>query len=101
MLSFLREVSQFTPDPFPLGVRGDNRRLVAPFWADVDTNVNSGRVFHRETTDGSLLNRATQDVRDAFVNAQAFSAAWLFVTTWYNVTYFGGNSRTPVSLKTH
>jgi len=37
-------VSQYTPDAFPLA---ENRRLVAAFWADVDTLKNSGRAYYR------------------------------------------------------
>ncbi|RMX59978.1 hypothetical protein pdam_00001136 [Pocillopora damicornis] len=51
-------VSQYIPVPFPLG---DNCRLVAPFWADVNTR-NGGEVFYRETTDPNQLQQATDDV---------------------------------------
>ncbi len=44
VVSFLREVSQFTPDAFPLG---NDSRLIAPFWCDVDTLRNGGRIYYR------------------------------------------------------
>ena len=90
MISFLVQVSQYTPDPFPLG---DDRRLVAPFWADVDT-TNGGQVFYRETTDSQLLKRATNDVTATFVNHRKFKATWLFVATWYEVAFFGARNFT-------
>ncbi|XP_023932267.1 sushi, nidogen and EGF-like domain-containing protein 1 [Lingula anatina] len=90
-LSFLRPVSTYTPQAFPLG---SNRRLIAPFWADVDTLRNHGRVFYRQTTDLSILNRATSDIRAAFVSQSKFTAAWAFVCTYDDVTYYGGNSWT-------
>ena len=90
MISFLVQVSQYTPDPFPLG---DDRRLVAPFWADVDT-TNGGQVFYRETTDSQLLKRATNDVTATFVDHRKFKATWLFVATWYEVAFFGARNFT-------
>jgi len=93
LISFLREVSQFTPDAFPLA--GD-RRLVAAFWADVDTRQNQGRVYYRETTDSAILQRATDDVRRSFVKLTRFTATWVFVASWNRVTYYGGSRNTPV-----
>ena len=93
VISFLVEVAQFSPDAFPLG---DNRRLIAPFWTDVDTRENSGRVYWRETQDATILDRCSADVRDAFVDQTRFNAIWALVVTWYNVTHFGGSQATPV-----
>ena len=82
MISFLVQVSQYTPDPFPLG---DSRRLVAPFWADVDTR-NGGQVFYRETTDSQLLKRATNDVSATFVdhkkNSKPLGYSWRRGMKW-------------------
>jgi len=44
LISFLREVDEFTPDAFPLS---EDRRFVAAFWADVDTTDTAGRVYYR------------------------------------------------------
>jgi len=44
VISFLREVAQYTPSAFPLD---GNRRVIAAFWGDVDTTRNSGRVYYR------------------------------------------------------
>ncbi|XP_022783567.1 sushi domain-containing protein 2-like isoform X2 [Stylophora pistillata] len=88
VISFLVQVSQYTPDSFPLG---NDRRLVAPFWADVDTR-NGGQVFYRETTDLQLLKRATNDVTAAFVDHRKFKATWLFVATWYKVAFYGASN---------
>lgn len=81
------KVSQYTPDAFPLG---DNRSLVAPFWADVDTR-NGGDVFYRETTDPNLLQQATNDVTATFVDQTTFKATWLLIATWYKVAFFGAS----------
>lgn len=92
LVSFLREVSQFTPVAFPIA--GD-RRAVAPFWADVD-NRRAGRVFYRESREPSILRRAAGDVRMYFSEFPNFNATWVLVSTWHQVTFFGGNSLTPV-----
>ena len=54
----MEEEGRYTPAEFPIG---DNRPLVAPFWADVNTLV-AGDIFYRETLDQNLLQQATIDV---------------------------------------
>ncbi|XP_035658101.1 sushi domain-containing protein 2-like [Branchiostoma floridae] len=88
VISLLGQISQFTPDSFPLG---DGRRLIAPFWCDVDTN-NGGFVMYRETTDTSILERATTDITSAFPDQPNFRATWVFVATWHEVAYYGSSS---------
>lgn len=96
LVSFLREVSQFTPVAFPIA--GD-RRVVAPFWADVD-NRRAGRVFYRESREPSILRRASADVSTYFPDFPNFNATWVLISTWFKVTFFGGNSSTPVQSPT-
>ncbi|CAL8252359.1 unnamed protein product [Merluccius merluccius] len=93
LVSFLREVSQFTPVAFPIA--GD-RRVVAPFWADVD-NRRAGEVFYRESLDPVTLQRATSDIRTYYSEFPNFLATWVLVSTWHRVTFFGGSSVTPVN----
>ena len=83
------QISQYTPDPFPLG---DGRRLVAPFWSDVDT-TRGGTVWYRETVDSALLKRATSEIRAAWVNHPLFKATWLLVATWDNVAFYGAENQ--------
>ncbi|XP_013409259.1 protein mesh-like isoform X1 [Lingula anatina] len=97
-ISFLREVSQYTPDAFPLG---NNWRLITPFWADVDTRYNHGGVYYRQTTDASILSRANGDVRGAFLSQGRFEATWAFVCTWANVTYYRRNEDTAATSNTN
>uniref|UniRef100_A0A3B5L676 NIDO domain-containing protein n=1 Tax=Xiphophorus couchianus TaxID=32473 RepID=A0A3B5L676_9TELE len=94
LVSFLREVSQFTPVAFPIA--GD-RRVVAPFWADVDNRL-AGSVFYRQSQDASVLRRASGDVRTYFAEFPDFNATWVLISTWHQVTFFGGNSQTPVQI---
>ncbi|ELV12246.1 Sushi, nidogen and EGF-like domain-containing protein 1, partial [Tupaia chinensis] len=93
VISFLREVSQFTPVAFPIA---KDRRVVAAFWADVD-NRRAGDVYYREATDPATLRRATEDIARYFPELPSFSAAWVFVATWFRVTFFGGSSSSPVN----
>ncbi|XP_063058064.1 sushi, nidogen and EGF-like domain-containing protein 1 isoform X2 [Engraulis encrasicolus] len=93
LVSFLREVSQFTPVAFPIA--GD-RRVVAPFWADVD-NRRAGTVFYRESQEPAVLRRATADIRGYFPEFPEFESTWTLVATWHQVTFFGGSAVTPVN----
>lgn len=94
IISFLKEVSQFTPVAFPIA---KDRCVVAAFWADVD-NRRAGDVYFREATDAATLRKATADVRRYFPELPGFSATWVFVATWYRVTFFGGSASSPVSV---
>ncbi|KAL7990822.1 hypothetical protein Chor_014252 [Crotalus horridus] len=93
IISFLKEVSQFTPVAFPIS---NDRRVVAAFWADVD-NRHSGQVYYRETTNHAVLERATKDIAQYFPEFPEFSAQWIFIATWNKVTFFGGNLFSPVN----
>ncbi|NXR12276.1 SNED1 protein, partial [Semnornis frantzii] len=93
IISFLKEVSQFTPVAFPIS---KDRRVVAAFWADVD-NRRAGDVYYRESTERPILERASRDIAQYFPEFPEFSAQWVFIATWYRVTFFGGNSFSPVN----
>ncbi|XP_074860207.1 sushi, nidogen and EGF-like domain-containing protein 1 isoform X2 [Carettochelys insculpta] len=93
IISFLKEVSQFTPVAFPIS---NDRCVVAAFWADVD-NRRAGEVYYRESRDQTILERATKDIGQYFPEFPEFSALWVFVATWHQVTFFGGSSFTPVN----
>ncbi|XP_021251644.1 sushi, nidogen and EGF-like domain-containing protein 1 isoform X1 [Numida meleagris] len=93
IISFLKEVSQFTPVAFPIS---KDRRVVAAFWADVD-NRRAGDVYYRESQDQAILQRATKDIAQYFPEFPDFSAQWVFIATWYRVTFFGGSSFSPVN----
>ncbi|KAK2168445.1 hypothetical protein NP493_1225g02057 [Ridgeia piscesae] len=94
LISFLLEVDEYTPDAFPLS---GNKRFVAAFWADVDTTENAGRVYYRQVTYGSLLQRATTDVRGAFSVHSSFTASWVFIASWHKVTYYGGSTSSSLN----
>ncbi|XP_049569232.1 alpha-tectorin isoform X8 [Orcinus orca] len=93
VVSFNVLVSQFTPESFPLT---DGRAFIAPFWADVHNGIR-GEIYYRETTDPVILKRATKDIRKYFKDMATFSATWVFIVTWDEVTFYGGSSTTPVN----
>ncbi|XP_074154067.1 sushi, nidogen and EGF-like domain-containing protein 1 [Sminthopsis crassicaudata] len=93
IISFLKEVSQFTPVAFPIS---RDRCVVAAFWADVD-NRRAGEVYYRESKEQPTLQRATEDIWRYFPELPDFSAQWVFVATWHRVTFFGGSSVSPVN----
>ncbi|XP_063969190.1 protein mesh-like [Lytechinus pictus] len=91
VISFLSSVSQYTPDPFPLG---DGRPLLTPFWADVDT-TNGGSVFYREVLrfaqNGGLFGEADNVIRATFDDMSDFVSSWMYIATWDNVAFFGAS----------
>ncbi|XP_056008372.1 sushi domain-containing protein 2-like isoform X1 [Ostrea edulis] len=90
VISFLGTLSTYTPNSFPLA---HDRRLVAIFWADVDTR-KGGTVWYRESTNQTILHRATEEVRTYFPQFNRFQATWVFIATWDNVAFFGCSSCT-------
>lgn len=95
MISFNVQVSQFTPEAFPLS---DSRSFIAPLWADVHNGIR-GDVYYRESTEPEILERATQDVRKYFKSMPSFTATWAFISTWHQVTFYGGSQTTPVKFQ--
>ncbi|XP_035665850.1 sushi, nidogen and EGF-like domain-containing protein 1 [Branchiostoma floridae] len=90
LVSFRGQVSQFTPSPFPI----QSFPTVAVFWGDVD-NRHAGEVYWRQTTsDQSLISRVSQDILRNYPDIPSFQARWVLVTTYYDVTYFGGSPTT-------
>lgn len=87
VISFLLEVSQYRPDPFPLG---NNRRLIAPFWADADTR-RGGVVYYRESQELGIRTRVSDEIRKYFVRQRRFTAKWVMIVTWLNVSHFGSS----------
>ncbi|XP_041453734.1 sushi domain-containing protein 2-like isoform X2 [Lytechinus variegatus] len=92
IISFIKNVSQYTPDVFPLD---DDRRIIAPYWADVDTSGprgENGKVWYRQTTnDTSFLQNLTDQIGSIFrveFRFRPFVAKFAFVATWENVTFY-------------
>ena len=65
--------------------------IIAPYWADVDTR-GTGRVFYRQTSDPSLLARATSEIRTAFPESSNVTIINLLIATWNRVGYYFRNT---------
>ncbi|KAL8220188.1 UNVERIFIED_CONTAM: hypothetical protein K2H54_040271 [Gekko kuhli] len=88
VVSFGVNVSQYTPDPFPLN---GGSPFVAPYWADVD-NRRGGEIWWRQTQDPAVLSRCTTDINKYFPEIP-FTAIWALIATWEKVAYFGTASK--------
>ncbi|KAJ8969010.1 hypothetical protein NQ317_007371 [Molorchus minor] len=85
-LSFQTEIPHFINREFPL-----DYPIIAPFYSNVDTR-NAGSISFYETDNSVLLERATENVHEAFINAANFQATNLFIVTWNGVGYFKRSS---------
>ncbi|XP_067318506.1 sushi, nidogen and EGF-like domain-containing protein 1 [Anolis sagrei] len=88
VVSFGVNVSQFTPDPFPLD---GGSPFVAPYWGDVN-NLKGGDILWRQTQQPALLSRCTADINLYFPDIP-FTTTWALVATWDRVAYFGTASK--------
>lgn len=71
-----------TPDPLPLS----RRYIVAPYWAGIDIR-RAGNIFYRQTTEPSLLARATEEIKSSFPTSSNAPIKNLFIATWDAVGY--------------
>ena len=63
--------------------------LIAPFWDDIYTEL-SGSIYHRFSSDQSLLLEVGRNVSDAFNTT--FAPTQLFIATWDRVAAISGSS---------
>ena len=77
--------SLYTPyivNPFPLRLS----YMIAPFWDNVDTR-GTGKIFYRQTTDPTLLAKASIQIQAA--NLSVFqNITNLLIATWDAVGYY-------------
>ena len=71
----------------PRVLKTTNVPIIAPLFADVDTRgSNSGKIYYRQTDDGSLLSRAKQDIEYAY--GVSFTPLQLYIVTWDKVGFY-------------
>ena len=88
VISFNSRFNYRTPSSLPLS---GTQQIIAPYWADVDTR-GAGQIFYRQTTNASLLSRATNEIRAAFPTSQNMTVQELLIVTWYSVGYYYYNA---------
>ena len=88
VVSFNSSFHLYTPRLLPLN---GTDKIIAPYWADVDIR-GTGQVFYRQTTDPSLLTRATSEIRAAFPESQNVMIKHLLIVTWNGVGYYYRNA---------
>lgn len=88
ILTFENKLEEYKPQSFP---SKENRSIIAPFWADVNTEHVGGTVWFRETLEEDLLERASAEVRSYFLQQRRFTATWMFIATWEKVGYYGAS----------
>ena len=71
-----------TPREFPTdGV------LIAPFWGDVDTQIN-GSITFEEINNNESVQKATTFIQNAFPGHDTFAPDLLAIVTWKEVGYY-------------
>ena len=79
--------NDFTPTTLPIN---GSARIIAPYWADVDT-TGTGEIYYRQTNNSALLARARNEIRAAFPGSQNVIVTDLLIVTWDAVGYFDSN----------
>ena len=84
IISFNNTYNVRTPLSLPLS---GTQQIIAPYWADVDTR-GTGQILYRQSTDPSLLARATKEIREAFPSSEILMITNLLIATWVDVGYY-------------
>jgi len=91
LFSFLGPIPTFIPIEFPIG---NDSRLIAGFWSDIDTrgNISGGnkvyyQIYSNETSAG-VFSKASQYVREYFPGERSFNPTMVITGTWYRVGAF-------------
>ena len=87
MISFNSPYNVRTPLSLPLS---GSDQIIAPYWADADTR-GTGQIFYRQSTDPSLLARASREIQSAFPSSQNVTITNLLIATWDEVGYYSEN----------
>ena len=67
-----------------------DRKIIAPFWADVDTRSGGGEVWYHQSVTEANLRRAASEIRAAYPYQvpSDFEVTNLFIVTWKEVGYY-------------
>ena len=81
IISFGSSFESDTPHSLPLT---GSDRIIAPYWSSVDIR-ETGTIYYRQTTDPSLLTRATSEIKTVVSNVVI---THLLIVTWDSVGYY-------------
>ena len=84
VISFNRRYNVRTPLSLPLS---GTQQIIAPYWADVDTR-GTGQILYRQSTDPSLLARASREIQTALSLSGNIEIRNLLIATWDAVGYY-------------
>ena len=87
VISFNSHYNVRTPLSLPLS---ESYRIIAPYWADVDTR-GAGQIFYRQSTDPDLLARASREIKTALSLTYDIEIKHLLIATWDAVGYYYRN----------
>ncbi|KAI0242219.1 Sushi, nidogen and EGF-like domain-containing protein 1 [Lamellibrachia satsuma] len=79
------------------GIPEANECVIVPFYVDMDTTKNNGRVYYRQTTNPAILRRAKRDVKRSFSGASTFNPDWVLIASFNRLTYVSGSATSPVA----
>ena len=92
IISFNDKITVYKPLNFSDNGFQNAIPLIAPFWADVDiknvVGYNESIVF-RLTSDNAIVEKASKDVSNNFLDQRSFTAKQVLIVTWYNVGFYG------------
>ena len=84
VISFNSQFNVHTPLSLPLS---GTQKIIAPYWADVDTG-GTGQIFYRQSTNPSLLARASREIKTALFLTYNIEIKHLLIATWDSVGYY-------------
>ena len=87
VISFNSRYNVRTPLSLPLS---GTYRIIAPYWADVDIR-EIGQIYYRQSTDPSLLARASREIQAVFPSSRNVTIRNLLIATWDDVGYYSQN----------
>ncbi|XP_045494684.1 nidogen [Colias croceus] len=87
LISFRADFPSFLNAEFPLPYAS-----IAAFYSNVDTSV-SGAVYFKESNDTHIIRKAADSVQNSFNEYYDFEPKSVFIATWIDVTYAGGDDR--------
>lgn len=94
-ISFETSLNNWTAQAFPIN---GSFKMIAPFWTDIST-LQVGSLWYRPTTDSSILQIGTNNIRNVFPTFATFLATWMMVVTWDDVAAFSCSNTSTITCQ--